>query len=114
MTATPTLKAEPEAPAELVGFDAVELYVGNAKQASFYYRQAFGFQLVGYAGPETGAKDRVSYALQQNDIRLPRVDAGGELLDRLRLVAARGVFADHLEWANGAGRLHGFKSRKSV
>lgn len=48
----------------------VELYVGNAKQASYYYRHAFGFSLVGYRGPETGTREAVSYALQQNKIRL--------------------------------------------
>jgi 4-hydroxyphenylpyruvate dioxygenase len=52
------------------GTDYVEFYVGNAKQASHYYRGAFGFQLVGYRGPETGTRDRASYLLQQNKIRL--------------------------------------------
>ena len=52
------------------GTDYVEFYVGNAKQASHYYRTAFGFQLVGYQGPETGTRDRASYLLQQNKVRL--------------------------------------------
>lgn len=52
------------------GTDYVELYVGNAKQASHYYRTAFGYQLVGYRGPETGTRDRSSYLLQQGKIRL--------------------------------------------
>ena len=52
------------------GTDFVEFYVGNAKQASHYYRAAFGFQLVGYRGPETGTRDRSSYLLQQNKVRL--------------------------------------------
>lgn len=52
------------------GTDYVEFYVGNAKQASHYYRTAFGFQLVGYKGPETGTRDRASYLLQQNKVRL--------------------------------------------
>jgi len=52
------------------GTDYVEFYVGNAKQASHFYRGAFGFQLVGYRGPETGVRDRASYLLQQNKIRL--------------------------------------------
>ena len=51
------------------GTDYVEFYVGNAKQASHYYRAAFGFQLVGYRGPETGVRDRASYLLQQDKIR---------------------------------------------
>ncbi len=52
------------------GTDYVEFYVGNAKQASHYYRTAFGFELVGYRGPETGVRDRASYLLQQSKIRL--------------------------------------------
>ena len=42
------------------GTDFVEFYVGNAKQASHYYRTAFGFQLVAYRGPETGTRDRAT------------------------------------------------------
>jgi len=52
------------------GTDYVELYVGNAKQAAHYYKSAFGFQSVAYAGLETGLKDSVSYVLQQDKIRL--------------------------------------------
>ena len=52
------------------GTDYIEFYVGNAKQASYFYRTAFGFQLVAYAGPETGVRDRASYVLQQGKIRL--------------------------------------------
>ena len=52
------------------GTDYVELYVGNAKQAAMYYKTAFGFQSLAYAGLETGVKDRTSYVLQQGKIRL--------------------------------------------
>jgi 4-hydroxyphenylpyruvate dioxygenase len=51
------------------GTDYIEFYVGNGKQASHYYRAAFGFQLVAYRGPETGTRDRASYVLQQGKIR---------------------------------------------
>jgi 4-hydroxyphenylpyruvate dioxygenase len=54
----------------LNGTDYVEFYVGNAKQAAHYYKTAFGFQNLAYAGPETGVRDRVSYVLQQGKIRL--------------------------------------------
>ena len=54
----------------LEGWDHVELWVGNAKQAAYYYEHAFGFQLTAYAGPETGVRDRASYVLEQGDIRL--------------------------------------------
>lgn len=52
------------------GTDYIEFYVGNAKQAAHYYQSAFGFQPLAYAGPETGVKDRASYALIQDKIRL--------------------------------------------
>jgi len=48
----------------------VELWVGNAKQAAYYYRQAFGFSQVAYAGLETGLRDRASYLLEQGRVRL--------------------------------------------
>ena len=54
----------------LLGTDFVELYVGNAKQSAHYYQTAFGFQPLAYAGLETGLKDRTSYVLKQNKIRL--------------------------------------------
>jgi 4-hydroxyphenylpyruvate dioxygenase len=52
----------------LKGTDYVEFYVGNAKQAAHFYKTAFGFQSLAYAGPETGVKDRASYALRQNKL----------------------------------------------
>jgi 4-hydroxyphenylpyruvate dioxygenase len=54
----------------LLGTDYVEFYVGNAKQSAHYYKTAFGFQSHAYAGLETGLKDRVSYVLKQDKIRL--------------------------------------------
>ncbi|UOQ64916.1 4-hydroxyphenylpyruvate dioxygenase [Hymenobacter volaticus] len=53
----------------LNGTDYIEFYVGNAKQSAYFYQAAFGFELVAYAGPETGVRDRASYVLQQNKIR---------------------------------------------
>ena len=54
----------------LEGTDHIELYVGNARQAAHYYRGAFGFDVVAYAGPETGVRDRASYVVEQGRIRL--------------------------------------------
>jgi 4-hydroxyphenylpyruvate dioxygenase len=54
----------------LDGWDHVELWVGNAKQAAYYYERAFGFRRVAYCGPETGVRDRASYVLEQGDVRL--------------------------------------------
>src|SRR5256884_585347 len=54
----------------LDGWDHVELWVGNAKQAAYFYEYAFGFTRTAYAGPETGVRDRASYVVEQGDIRL--------------------------------------------
>ncbi len=54
----------------LLGTDYVELYVGNAKQSAHYYKTAFGYQSLAYAGLETGVRDRTSYVLKQDKIRL--------------------------------------------
>jgi 4-hydroxyphenylpyruvate dioxygenase len=54
----------------LLGTDYVEFYVGNAKQAAHFYKTAFGFQSLAYAGLETGVRDRASYVLVQDKIRL--------------------------------------------
>jgi 4-hydroxyphenylpyruvate dioxygenase len=53
----------------LKGTDHVEFYVGNARQAAYFYRAAFGMSLVAYSGPETGQRDRASYVLQQGKVR---------------------------------------------
>ncbi len=50
-------------------YDHLEFFVGNAKQSAYYYRAAFGFKLVAYAGLETGIRDRASYVLEQGTIR---------------------------------------------
>ncbi|MBI5858094.1 MAG: 4-hydroxyphenylpyruvate dioxygenase [Sphingobacteriales bacterium] len=52
----------------LQGTDYVEFYVGNAKQAAHFYKTAFGFQSLAYAGPETGMRDKVSYVVRQNKL----------------------------------------------
>jgi 4-hydroxyphenylpyruvate dioxygenase len=53
----------------LQGFDHVEFYVGNAKQAAYFYSRAFGFTPIAYSGLETGVRDHTSYVLAQGDIR---------------------------------------------
>src|SRR5918999_4003120 len=52
------------------GIDHVELYVGNAAQAAYFFTHAYGFTETGYAGLETGRRDRVSHVLEQGRIRL--------------------------------------------
>ena len=70
----------------LQGTDYVEFYVGNAKQAAHYYKTAFGFQSLAYAGPETGLKDRASYVIRQNKLTFvltTPLRPGGEIADHI-------------------------------
>jgi len=70
--ATQTLPVDTEAhdTFPINGTDYIEFYVGNAKQAAHFYKTAFGFQSLAYSGPETGVKDRASYAIRQNKLTL--------------------------------------------
>ena len=63
-----SIQSDPTDFLPLQGTDYVEFYVGNAKQAAHFYKTAFGFQNLAYAGPETGIKDRASYAVRQNKL----------------------------------------------
>jgi 4-hydroxyphenylpyruvate dioxygenase len=65
---TETIKTQDFLP--LNGTDHIEFYVGNAKQSAYYYQTAWGYKLVAYSGPETGVRDRASYVLQQEKVRL--------------------------------------------
>src|SRR4030095_6538253 len=70
----------------LQGTDYVEFSVGNAKQAAHYYMSAFGFQPLAYSGPETGVKDRASYAVRQNKLSLvltTPIRPGNEIADHI-------------------------------
>src|SRR5207245_7586119 len=67
---TKTVSSAEEDFLQLQGTDYVEFYVGNAKQAAHFYKTAFGFQSLAYSGPETGTKDRASYAIRQNKLTL--------------------------------------------
>jgi len=60
----------PDNPLRLKSIHHVELWVGNARQAAYYYRRAFGFSEFAYAGLETGRRDAASYALQQGKARI--------------------------------------------
>src|SRR5436189_1452972 len=61
----------------LQGIDHVEFFVGNARQAAFYYSKAFGFKVTAYSGPETKVRDRASYVLEQGEARLVMTGAMG-------------------------------------
>jgi len=68
------------------GTDHIEFYVGNAKQAAYFYRACLGFALAAYRGPETGTRDCASYVLQQGNIRFvltTPLQPSGEIADHV-------------------------------
>ena len=70
----------------LQGTDYIEFYVGNAKQAAHFYKTAFGFRGIAYAGPETGVRDKASYVLRQNKLTLvftTPLRSGNEMADHI-------------------------------
>jgi len=69
-TLTETKKEQETDFLPMLGTDYLEFYVGNAKQAAYYYKTAFGFQSLAYAGLETGVRDKVSYVLRQNKVTI--------------------------------------------
>ncbi|RYF87764.1 MAG: 4-hydroxyphenylpyruvate dioxygenase, partial [Chitinophagaceae bacterium] len=88
----------------LLGTDHIEFYVGNAKQSAYYYQSAFGFELIAYAGPETGVRDRASYVLKQGKIRLvltTSLDPESEINDHVKRhgdgVKVLGLWVDDAE-----------------
>ncbi len=103
----------------LLGYDAIGFLVGNARQAAHFYRTAFGFRLVAYAGPETGVHDTVSYVVEQGGVRFvltsgltadhPAVRHQARHGDGIRDVAFRvpdAAAAFHLAVERGASALH--------
>ena len=82
------MTAETIAPGHLLtGWDTVELWVGNARAAAHWLAAGFGFRVVGYAGPETGVRDRASWLLEQGDIRFvvtAGLDPGSEVMAHVR------------------------------
>jgi 4-hydroxyphenylpyruvate dioxygenase len=67
--ASPLAPSADSSPApELAGFDHLDWWVGNARHAAHFFAAGFGFEVVGYAGPETGQRDRTSYLLQQGEV----------------------------------------------
>ncbi len=68
MTLPTTIKQTDDLP--LLGTDYVELYVSNARQAAYFYKTAFGFQSLAFSGLETNQKDRESFVVAQNKIRI--------------------------------------------
>src|SRR5207247_5120907 len=78
-------------PLKLKSIHHVELWTGNAKQAAYFYRRAFGFSQIAYAGLETGQRDRASYALAQGKARIVVTSAPGSAGGSVEHVAKHGA-----------------------
>src|SRR3979490_2304749 len=90
--ATPTLAQPSQSQTTdfltLKGTYPLDVYLGNARQATYFYRAAFGMSLVAYTGPETGQRDRASYVLQQGKARFVLTTAlrpDNEIAEHIRL-----------------------------
>lgn len=86
------------------GFDHVELFVGNALQACYYYHKGFGFDVVGFSGLETGNRDKVSYVLKQGSVQL--VVSGG--------LSNKSEIAEHVHEHGDGVKTIGFRVRDAV
>ena len=74
-------------PVPLKAVHHVEFYVGNAKQAAFYYRKAFGYNQTAYSGLETGDREKASYVLEQGRVRMvfsTPLNGNNELAEHIR------------------------------
>lgn len=95
------------------GTDHLEFFVGNARQAAYFYREAFGFSLIAYRGPETGTRDRASYVVQQNKIRFvltTPMQPASEIAEHIKK-HGDGVKAIALEVTDAASAWHETTSR---
>lgn len=75
-----------ENPLELKKIHHIEFYVGNAKQAAYFYRKAFGFSQIAYAGLETGNREKTSYVMESHRIRFvftTPLTAGGAIAEHI-------------------------------
>ena len=95
------------------GIDHLELYVGNAAQAAFFFTRAFGFTETAYAGLETGRRDRVSHVLEQGRIRLVVTGtlSGDDEIGEHHTPPRRRRPQDRAERARRRGRLLSTRSR---
>ena len=90
----------------ILGTDYIEFYVGNAKQSAIYYQATFGYKWVAYMGPETGVKDKVSYVLQQDKIRLvltsslfPDTEISRHVAEHVDGIKVLALWVDDAEWS---------------
>lgn len=101
MTDTTLVRPSASVAEQILGWDHLEWWVGNARAVAAWLMSGFGFQVVAYSGPETGITDRVSYVLAQGDVRFvvtAGLDPDGEIAHH---VGRHGDGIRHLAWRVG-------------
>jgi 4-hydroxyphenylpyruvate dioxygenase len=98
MAQTRLAPAAPSVASQLHGWDHIEWWVGNARAVTAWMASGFGFDVIAYAGPETGVADRASYVLGQGDIRFVITAGLGPESEVARHVLAHGDGIRHLAW----------------
>src|SRR6202453_918662 len=98
MAHTALVETAPTVASRLLGWDHLEGWVGNARAAAAWLTSGFGFEVVAYAGPETGVADRVSYLLAQGDVRFVVTAGLGPDSEVARHVLRHGDGIRHLAW----------------
>jgi 4-hydroxyphenylpyruvate dioxygenase len=98
MTQTTLTRSAPSVADQLRGWDHLEWWVGNARAVTAWMAAGFGFDVVAYAGPETGVADRVSYVLAQGEIRFVITAGLGPDSEVSRHVLRHGDGIRHLAW----------------
>jgi 4-hydroxyphenylpyruvate dioxygenase len=98
MTQTTITTATPTIASQLLGWDHVEWWVGNARAVTAWLTSGFGFDVVAYRGPETGVADRVSYVLAQGAVRFVVTAGLGPDSEVARHVLRHGDGVRHLAW----------------
>ena len=97
MTSTATVGA-PRVASLIKGWDHLEWWVGNARAVTGWLCSAFGFEVLAYAGPETGVADRVSYVLGQGGVRFVVTAGLGPDSEITQHVLLHGDGIRHLAW----------------
>src|SRR5262249_7479107 len=98
MAITTLTAPSPTVAARLLGWDHLEWWVGNARATTAWLTSGFGFEVVAYAGPETGVFDRVSYLLAQGDVRFVVTAGLSADSEVARHVLRHGDGIRHLAW----------------
>jgi 4-hydroxyphenylpyruvate dioxygenase len=101
ISASPSTTAKPTVADQVLGWDHLEWWVGNARAVTAWLCGGFGFEVAAYSGPETGREDRVSYVLRQGDVRFVVTAGLSPESEVTRHVLTHGDGVRNLAWSVG-------------